>query len=300
MRRRDFISTGLSGLAGLGLVSSTGSLLSACSKKNNKADLRLSFQENTAPGNSLNEKLDYMEAQGIVGLEPWGNNLAARVTELQAALRGRNISISAICAGFRGFILAEDKVVKADFDASMRDIIAAAGALGSTGVIMVPAFNGQTPCLPHNMATREYLCEQLGILGEYALECGTTIILEPLNRNEAFYLRQVGDAAAICRDAKSEGVKCMGDFWHMSEETSDYAALMAAGSKYLQHVHIASRARRLMPGEDAAVDNYTAGFRALKDLNYQHFVSFECGTAGDRAETVANAIALLREQWSKA
>ena len=113
----------------------------------------------------------------------------------------------------------------------MRDIIAAAGELGSTGVIMVPAFNWQSPCKPHTLETREFLCEQMHELGEYALKHNTTVILEPLNRKEAHYLRLVSDAAAICRDSKSAGVKCMGDFWHMQEDTSDYAAFLSAGKE---------------------------------------------------------------------
>lgn len=165
---------------------------------------------------------------------------------------------------------------------------------------MVPAFNSQIPCKPHTLDTRNYLCEQLHDLGEFALEHGTTVILEPLNRNEAFYLRQVADAAAIARDSDSKGVKAMGDFWHMSEETSDYGALMSAGKEYLQHVHIASRGRRLMPGEDGDKDNYVAGFRALKEIGYDKYISFECGTNGDRTKTVTAAVDLIRRQWAEA
>jgi sugar phosphate isomerase/epimerase len=240
-----------------------------------------------------------MENMGIAGLEPSGRGLASRINEFQQALRGRNIKISAICAGFEGFILAEDPEVKAKFDSSMRDIIAAAGELGSTGVIMVPAFNRQTPVKPHSLETREYLCEQMHELGEYALKHNTTVILEPLNRREAHYLRLVADAAAICRDAQSEGVKCMGDFWHMQEETSDYAAFIAAG-QYLQHVHVASRGNRKMPGEDGTLDNYVDGMRALKELGYDKYISFECGTNGDRNVTLPAAVELLRAQWKLA
>ena len=222
------------------------------------------------------------------------------MNELQQALNGRNIKVSAICAGFSGFILAEDPKVKAEFDSTMRDIIAAAGELGSTGVIMVPAFNGQKPCLPHTRETREYLCEQMHELGEYALKHNTTVILEPLNRKEAHYLRLVSDAAAICRDSKSAGVKCMGDFWHMQEETSDFAAFLSAGTEYLQHVHIASRGNRKMPGENGELDNYVEGFRALKMLGYDKYVSFECGCNGDRNILVPAAVELLRKQWEEA
>jgi len=298
MERRDFLKSGVLGAAGLALASTPFAALSSCTKKPRyNTELKLSFQEGTAIGESLEEKFDYMESLGIVGFEPGGQRLIHGFDEIQNALQGRNIKVSAICAGFKGFILAEDSQ-KELFDTTMREIIAAAGAIGSTGVIMVPAFNGQQPCMPHTQTTRDYLCEELAKLGEFALENNTTIILEPLNRKECFYLRQVADAAAICRDTKCAGVKCMGDFWHMQEETSDYAAFMAAGKEYLQHVHMASRGSRAMPGEDGELDNYVDGFRALNELGYDKYVSFECGCLGNKAESVPAAVQLLRDQWA--
>ena len=299
MDRKTFLKTTLAGAAAMMVTPGT---LVSCSPKEKKLStpLRLSFQEGVTPGETLADKLDFMENLGITGFEPGGRGLAGRVTEIREALQGHDIKVSAICAGFEGFILAQDPEVKAQFDTSMREIVRAAGELESTGVIMVPVFNWQEPALPHTLETRDFLCAQLHDLGEFALSCGTTVILEPLNRKEAFYLRQVGDAAAICRDAGSAGVKCMGDFWHMQEETSDYAAFMAAGP-YLQHVHMASRANRAMPGEDGDVDNYVDGFRALKELGYANYVSFECGCRGnDRAAALTNAVALLRRQWDEA
>lgn len=302
MKRRNFILGSLSGVAAASVISSP--LLSSCCsmrKEEKKAStpLNLCLQEGVALGDTLQEKLDFMEEHGVNGLEVGGGNLASRVDEINNALKGRNIKMSAICAGFSGFILAEDEQ-KQQFDTTMREIVEAAGKIGSCGVIMVPAFNGQQPCKPHTMDTRNYLCEQLHELGEFAVKCGTTVILEPLNRKECFYLRLVSDAAAICRDADSEGVKCMGDFWHMQEETSDYAAFMSAGTKYLQHVHIASRGRRLMPGEDAEKDDYREGMRALKEMGYKGHISFECGCEGDRATVLPAAIDLLRKQWDEA
>ena len=302
MDRRSFIGSAAAGIAGAAVLSTPAGLLTSCAtgtSRKSSPELKLSFQEGTAPGESLNEKFDYMEKLGIVGFEPHGKQLLKRAEEFRQALSGRNIKVSAICAGFDGFILAEDPAVKASFDSSMRELIAAAGEIGSTGVIMVPAFNGQKPCMPHTMETRDYLCEQLHELGEYALKHNTTVILEPLNRKEAFYLRLVSDAAAICRDADSEGVRCMGDFWHMQEETSDYAAFISAG-KYLQHVHVASRGQRRMPGEDGQLDNYIDGMRALKELDYQNYISFECGTDADREIVVPAAVELLRRQWEQA
>lgn len=301
MDRKEFLKTAFLGAAAAAVAPS----LVACAGDGGKSrtakipELRLSFQEGIAPGETLAEKFDWMEAHGVVGFEPWGGKLWERVDEYQSLLRGRNIKVSAICAGFDGFILAEDPAVREQFDTTMRRIIEAAGALGSVGVIMVPAFNGQNPKMPHTGETRDFLVEQLAVLGGFALEHNTTVILEPLNRREAFYLRQVADAAAICRDTGSAGVRCMGDFWHMSEETSDYGALWSGGD-YLNHIHIASRARRVMPGEDGDADNYTDGFRALQQMGYEGYVSFECGTKGDRSETVPAALELVRAQWAGA
>jgi len=92
----------------------------------------------------------------------------------------------------------------------------------------------------------------------------------------------------------------MGDFWHMSiEETNDMGAFISAG-KYLQHVHVASLKRRSMPGEDGEADNYIEGFRGLKMIGYDKYVSFECGCQGDRNIIVPEAVKLLRQQWEEA
>ncbi|MCL2073379.1 MAG: sugar phosphate isomerase/epimerase [Marinilabiliaceae bacterium] len=299
--RRDFLNRGLLG-AGAVLIGSQIPVLTSCETpkredKTQKVPLNLSFQEGTLDGDSFNEKFDKMEELGITGFEPWGSGLNARKKEMLEALKGRNIKISAICAGFKGFILSQEEAVFEEFMTTYKDLLRLAGELGSVGVIMVPAFNRQEPCRPHTIETREWLVETLSELGDFALKNNTSVILEPLNRNEAFYLRQVSDAASICRDVNNKGVTCMGDFWHMTfEETSDSGAFFSAG-EYLSHVHVASRKRRSMPGEDDETDNYIDGFKALKQMNYQGFVSFECGSIGNRADTVPAAVKLLREQW---
>lgn len=311
LNRRNFLRTTLSGAAVAAV--STGALASCAGKAssdekcpetksccNSKAKLNLSFQEGTPPGENLNEKFDYMEKMGIVGFEPGGRGLKDRVGEIKQALNGRNIKVSAICAGFEGFILSTDPAIRQKCMDTMKEIITAAGELGSTGVIIVPAFNGQVPALPHNQETRDFLCEQFNEMGNHAAQNGTTVIFEPLNRKECFYMRQVADAASVCRDINNPGVRCMGDFWHMTwEETSDMGAFLSAGD-YLQHVHVASRKRRSMPGEDGDADNYVDGFKGLKMLGYDKYVSFECGCQGDRNTVLPAAVELLRKQWEEA
>ena len=303
--RRKFITSSLAGAAVAGL----GKSLSAFAGETPagtllafpiKAELRISFQEGTAPGANLNEKFDFMEEHGVVGFEPHGRGMKGRMQEFKDALKGRNIKVSAVCAGFEGFILSTDPAIRKKCRDTMEELIILGGELGSTGVIIVPAFNSQVPVMPHTQETRDFLCEQFNEMGNTAQKYGTTVILEPLNRKEAFYLRQVADAASICRDINNPGVTCLGDFWHMTwEETCDMAAFVSAG-EYLQHVHMASRKRRSMPGEDGEADNYVNGFRGLKMIGYDKYVSFECGCQGDRKVVVPAALDLLRKQWKEA
>jgi sugar phosphate isomerase/epimerase len=299
LNRRSFLGTAFSGTA----LAASGGLFSSfngesSSEKKQSSILKISCQEGVAPGQKLTEKLDFMESLGIVGLEVGGKGLEKRVVEIQQALQNRNIKMSAICAGFDGWLIAEDPAIQKKCMDSLKVIIAAAGELGSTGVIFVPAFNSQKS-LPDKEA-RELLIGQMKELGDYALQNKTRILLEPLNRKECYFCRQVADGASIVRDVNSAGAAVMGDFWHMTwEETNDRAAFLSAGD-YLHHVHIASRKRRKMPGEDGEADNYINGFRGLKEINFQDFVSFECGSVGDSKITLPAAVKLMNEQWKKA
>ncbi|MDR0743349.1 MAG: sugar phosphate isomerase/epimerase [Tannerella sp.] len=307
--RRNFLKAAAATVGGAALSACGGGTKEkSCCKDSKDAcctgkgkDVNISFQEWTLEGESLSGKLDFMEKLGVKGLEVGGNGLSGRVNELKQALNGRDIKISAICAGFKGFMLSEEESVRNECRDSMREIITAAGALGSTGVIIVPAFNSQKPVKPHTQETRDFLCQWFDELGTFATENGTTVILEPLNRREAFYLRLVADAASICRDINNPGVTCLGDFWHMTwEETSDMGAFISGG-KYIQHVHIASRKRRLMPGEDGDADNYVDGFRGLKIIGFDKYISFECGSkAEDRNAAAAAGVELIRKQWEEA
>jgi len=264
--------------------------------KAGKAVLRLSSQEGIIPGRDLAEKLAKMEKWGFDGIEVGGGGFPGRVEELKKALANTKIKISAICAGTPGGPLVnEDPEVRKRAVAAIKELLTCAGELGSTGVIIVPAFNGQTK-LGH-VEARKVLMDLLPEIGEHGAKVGGRILLEPLNRGEAWFLRLLADAAAMCREVNSPGVAMMGDFYHMNiEEPSDMGAFISAG-KWLHHVHLASR-RRVLPGQDER--DFTDGFRGLKMIGYQDFCSFECGVEGDREVEIPKSVKFLREQWAKA
>lgn len=305
LSRRELLAIGTVGSAAIAAgLASTGAMAGAedtglvglkPKPKPKKAVLKIGSQEGRIPGKDLPEKLAKMEKWDIDGLEVGGRGLENRVPEIKAALANSKIKLSAICAGFKGALMSDDPAVRRECMDSMKVILTAAGELGSTGLIFVPAFNGQTK-LDH-IEGRKILLDQLPELCEFAQKAGTRMLLEPLNRKETWYVRLVADAASICRDVNHPAACVMGDFYHMYiEETSDMGAFLSAGDM-LHHVHLAS-IKRVLPGQDER--DYTNGFKGLKMINYQDFCSFECGCNGDPEVEIPKSVKFLREQWRKA
>ncbi|MCC7492101.1 MAG: sugar phosphate isomerase/epimerase [Fimbriimonadaceae bacterium] len=288
MQRRDFLTSAAASGAALALATPSRAQAPA-------AELQLCSQEGRIPGKSLEEKLAKMVAWNMQGLEVGGGGLANRAAALTQALAATPIKLAAVCAGYQGALVAGDPAERDKAMASIRDLLTVVGQLGSTGLIVVPAFNHHKP-LPNHEA-RPLLVQQLKELGAHAESVKARILLEPLNRGEAFFLRQLADAASICRDVNNPAVCLMGDFYHMKiEETSDQGAFLSAGP-WLHHVHLASRTRQL-PGQDER--SFVDGFKGLKAIGYRDYCSFECGCKGDPEVEIPKSLALLREQWAQA
>lgn len=291
INRRTLLVSGAGAAAALGLEASGAQ----ARPKKREAKQNISSQEGIIPGKDLPEKLAKMEKWGFDGIEVGGGGLAGRVKEIQNALSNSSIKISAICAGFQGALASEKPEERAKCVSTMKEILTAAGELGSTGLIYVPAFNGQTTL--NHVEARKVIIDQLPDLADHAQKAGTRLLLEPLNRGETWLIRQCADSAAICRDVNHPACCCMGDMYHMYiEEPNDMGAFISARD-YVHHVHLASIKRNL-PHQDQR--DFRNGFAALKLIGYQDFMSLECGVLGDREVEIPKTVKFLRKQWEQA
>lgn len=292
IHRRQFLAGGAAAAA---LATAPSGSAAGAARPDKKAELKLSSQLGVIPGKGLEEKIARMEKWGFQGVELPGD-VIGNEKKFKDAIQGTGLKFSAVCWGsINGDIVSEVEEKRAPAVEKLKRVLASAAELETTGVIYVPAFNGQTKLT--NQEIRKLLLDTLPAVGEYAVSVGSRVLLEPLNRGEAFFLRQLADAASICRDCRSPGICLMGDFYHMGiEETSDLGAFISAG-KYLHHVHLASR-RRVMPGQDER--SFVEGFLGLKWIGYQDYCSFECGCDGNREVEIPKSMAFLRDQWAKA
>lgn len=296
--RRGFLSGVVAAGAGLTVAGATRAQQTqeaeAARVAPTNVQLLLGSQEGRIPGDSLAQKAERAKAYGFDGLE-LSPGVVGRVDEYKQVLGDNGLGVAAICAADGPYIVTDEAQQRRAVDNAKR-ILDAAGELGSPGVIMVPAFNGAQGQLV-GWEGRELLITLLRELGEHAVQAGSRMLLEPLNRGEARFLRQLGDAASICRDVNSPGVGLMGDFYHMRhEETSDMGAFIAAGD-WLHHVHLASWSRNL-PGQDDR--SFVDGFRGLKWIGYADYCSLECGIQGDPLVELPKSVEFLRAQWEQA
>lgn len=295
MKRREFLQRSLVGAAafGCGWAGPAG----AASRPARRALLKLSSQEGRIPGNSLREKVLKLEAWGGVGLEIGGAPID-RIREIQEALKGTWVQVSALCWGSaNGDLVALDRDRRARGLEALKQALNVAGELAATGVIFVPCFHGQSDLQPEELD--QILLDILPELADYAWKRRTRVLLEPLNKGETFYLNRLEQAARICQQINHPGLGMMGDFYHMGlEEASDREAFVTAG-KWLHHVHLASRTR-VLPGQDDR--RFVEGFRGLQQIGYRDYCSLECGIkeGTDPEEEIPKAFRFLEQQWREA
>jgi sugar phosphate isomerase/epimerase len=260
-----------------------------------EAVLKLCSQDSRVPGKTLKEKVDLLLKWGASGIEFGGIDVAT-AERLRKELDGTGLAPAALCWGSAdGDLVSIDLAKRKAGIQRLKDQLQAAGALGATGVIFVPTFNGQSDLKPDEIT--KILLDILPGIAEYAVKVRSRVLLEPLNKGETFYLTRLEQAADLCRKVASPGLAMMGDFYHMGlEEKDDEAAFVAAGP-HLHHVHLASRGRNL-PGQDNR--SFLAGFRGLKRIGYQDFCSLECDPKGDAKVEIPKSFDFLRKQWQEA
>jgi len=304
MDRRQFLKTSLVGagmMAGLRVAGDAMAEEKAAEKPLKQGVLKLCSQDGKIPGGSLKEKAENILKFGGCGLE-FGGLSVERARQIKQELTGTGVGVAALCVA-RFSLLHPDAAENAKGLERLKEMLTAAGEAGSTGVIVVPAFN-RDPQLEGDEG-RKRLLDTLPALGEHAVKCGTRVLLEPLNKGEAHFLNRLADAADICRKINSPGICLMGDFYHMcKEETDDEQAVLAADG-LLHHIHLASRIRWL-PGQDHLKEpdkperSFVAGFRGLKKIGYQDYCSLECRVEGDPRVEIPKSFAFLKSEWEKA
>ena len=266
--------------------------------------MKIALREDMTPGNTLVDRLAYLERIGIEGVELSAGSLAMTDDQVRAAFARSSVRAANIAGGMK--LLDPDPAVRErSFDLTSRRL-ALAAELGAAGVLEVPQF-GRRPALPDLSPFRSahdleagLLGAQLARLAPVALAAGVPLFLEPLNRYEAYLVNRVEQGVDFAR-AAGPGIATMADFFHMGIEEVDLAASIRAGGELVAYVHVAD-SNRQQPGNGHL--DFAPGFRALKDIGYDGWVGIECRIAvpagGTFDEALAATVAHVRSLWASA
>jgi sugar phosphate isomerase/epimerase/uncharacterized protein (DUF952 family) len=264
-----------------------------------RVGLKLAAQEGLVPGDTFAEKLANLHAYGFDGVEVNGRDLPARLPEVRVALAESPLKASTICGGFPAYFTCPEQEKRAQSVAAVRELLRCAAELGTAGVIFVPRFNrdaGPPDLSP--LATVERLERELFVavvrpLAREAADLGVAMILEPLNRYEARFPKDLAEGVSICEEVDSPGLRLMGDLFHMSIEEADLAAAFRAARDYLVHVHLAD-SNRLVPGRGHT--RFAEPLRALREIGFTGFGALECRVPEPREQSLRETVRFLRAQ----
>jgi len=241
--------------------------------------MKISCQENLIPGKSFDEKVHIAEKLGLDAIEVWGKDLDSRIKSILDAISSSRVKISTICSGYPGDLLGLDRLERENAINGIIERLKYASELGAVGVIVVPTFG--RPKLPDLYPLyrdiveleKKLLIEELRILDRYAVDYGTYILLEPINRYETHFMNKILDAVKIVGEVYGDNIAVMADFFHMNIEERDLSESLLSCIQLLKHIHLAD-SNRLPPGFGHT--DFKTSFALLKKHGYRYYMAYEC------------------------
>lgn len=197
------------------------------------------------------------------------------------------------CSALTGSLslVSEEAGVRRQATDFLRRGIETAAELGA-GVFMGP-FCAPVGYLPGRRRTEEEwkrAVEGLQGLGEALDEAGVTLVIEPLNRFETYFLNTAADAARLCDEVGHSRIRIALDTFHANiEEKSIGGAVRALGDR-LGHVHACENDRGI-PGSGHV--EWSEAFAALRQIGYQGWVVIE--SFGAHIPEIAAAACIWRD-----
>lgn len=273
------------------------------------SDIKFSVREGMVPGRNIMERFELLAKIGIAGCEVTGTIGCETLEEVKAAVKATGI-VPNIWSSKNLAVIQADAGARAAAIEACQDALKMAGEMGSIGFIMPPTIM----CKMQNLTRVPDLSPLMGtadlerklnaeiikqMLAPVALEAGSQIVIEPLNRYEQWWPCTIQHGIDIVNDAggPGKGVCIMADFFHMNIEDASYYDSIKAGGAMIRNVHLAD-SQRLLPGWGHT--DFHPGFKALKEIGYSDYLGFECGVPGDWEDSMRKSMDYCRKVWDEA
>jgi sugar phosphate isomerase/epimerase len=258
---------------------------------------RLAAAEGTLPGKTLIDKYEFVRSVGFDGIELSGRGdgiFGSRAAELREACAAGVVMPTAV-VHMDHFIGDFNPERRRDAIEQLKVLLSTIVEAGGTGIVSPHAYGLFSKRLPPFVPprsdddSRAQLVEALAEVGAHAVEVGSVVYLEPLNRYEDFVVNTLADAVSIVAEVDTPGLAVIADTFHMSIEEADIGAAIRAAGPYVGHVQLGD-SNRLEPG--AGHYDWLETLDALESIGYDGWLAMECGLS-EPVETVLPKVAAL-------
>ena len=161
--------------------------------------------------------------------------------------------------------------------------------------IIIGSMRGNIRSPDQDRQTRERLGGSMCELAECLKTKNCSIVFEAINRYENNYLNTAAETVEFVKTLGSPQISVLLDTFHMNIEEQNMADAIRATGAYLGHIHIADN-NRLYPG-NGSID-FSAVFRALRDIRYSGWVSLEYLPGADEKTAASRGLRYVRSLWN--
>ena len=281
--------------------------------------MKLSTRWNIVPGDTLADKLTFLEKSGHHYIDLDGPALEVSLDELVKVFASRSVKVGTIDLLFS--VLDSDEEARERRMQGNHELLDLAKALGAYGALVHPIF-GQPPAgelvgylglappgTPGNSfkgmpaeveAIRrqtEVLIPEIKELASHAEQIKVILLVEPLNRYHTYYFNRLEHGVEVCKDVASPAVKVLVDFFHMAIEESAISVSIKAAAGHIGYVHVAEN-NRGQPGRGHF--DFKRAFGALKAVGYDGFLGLACEPMGDPSEALKETAMNVSRLWAEA
>lgn len=253
-------------------------------------------------GTTFSERMETLVSADIHIAEIDGKDLLDQHHAVMVSAKANNISISTVSGGYRGWIGHLDKDMRDYAINDIEDILEKCAVIGAKGIVVPASYGMYSTRLNAKAAPRSPLEDEtilrdgLSRLNRRAMETGTYVYLEPLNRYEDYMLNTLEQAANLILDAGFSHVKLTADTFHMNIEEKNPAQSIRNWHHLIGHVHVADT-NRLQPG--LGHFDFKKLFMALEEVHYAGIVIVESSWVGNLHNSLETCMKYLKAQHER-
>jgi len=302
--RRQFMKTS-AGVLGSGVLG--GYALSCTKKYKAKWNMNLAICNESMQEWDFTKQCAYAGEAGYTGIEIASFTLTESVTLVsqseRANMRQSMKDAGIQCVGLHWLLApppqglhatTPDEAVRKRTWEYFDELIDFCGDLGGTVMIFGSPKQRNALGISKEEATK-HLADGLANAADHAQERGVKVLLETLSSDQTDVVNTMAEAIAVVKSINHPAIQTMFDFHNTADETEPHDVLIRKYFDYIHHIHVQEMDGKHL-GTGTGKTDFLKGFKVLKELGYNNWVSLEVFDFNPGPESIAKeSMEVLKE-----